>query len=75
MKNWKIATDGVEMHQAGEVSCRDIFNSYRDWWNTPTKAGAAVLTKAANGVHPARWSRPVELVDGSGKVIARYPLQ
>lgn len=73
MKNWKIATDGVELLQADEVSCRDIFASYRDWWDNPTRAGADGLTKAANGVNPAGWSRPVELVDGSGKVISHYP--
>lgn len=73
MKNWKIATNGVELLQADEVSCRDIFASYCNWWNNSTEAGAAGLTQAASGVHPARWSRPVQLVDDQNNVIAEYP--
>lgn len=73
MTNWKIATDGVQLLQADEVSCRAIFSTYRNWWDAPNSAAEAVLKAAANGINPAAWSRPVELVDNNGEIIAHYP--
>lgn len=80
MSNWEIRTNGGPLIKASKVTCRGIFANYKSWWDNAAKATPAVrknyndiLQGAANGIAPGAWSRPVELVDSSGKIVDQYP--